>query len=134
LGENEVEGKTKSRPFRGAESLAAELTTRNMLPEFLRIRGFDVLNDNRISNGQTITALTPDGRHIVMRVRLCWNRQRAGKDSGFASTYSATQVLAKVKNGDWVGSLEEKVKRERSQGRTHLFLFRTTIRAFCTQL
>jgi 5-methylcytosine-specific restriction protein A len=54
-----------------------------------------------------------------MRVRLCWRRSsRTPRESA----YSAAQLLPKIKNNDWEGTLREKVERERSQGITH-FLF-----------
>ncbi len=117
-----MERDSKARQFRTPESLAAEQATRDMLPAFLNSRGFGDVTDDRERNGQTIVATTPGGERLKMRVRLCWRRQGGSRDSRRARTYSAAQLLAKIKNDDWVGTLREKVNRERSHGATH-FLF-----------
>lgn len=108
------------RQFRRPESYEAEDVTRNMLPSFLRDRGFTVESDNRERQGQTIVATTPGGDLLSMRVRLCWNREAGGCDSERVRTYSATQLLAKIKDDDWIGSLQAKVDREKARGVTHL--------------
>jgi len=51
---------------------------------------------------------------------LCWRRESDSRDSERVQTYSAAQLLAKIKNGDWIGSLEDKVSREKSRGVTHM--------------
>jgi len=112
----------KRRRFRNPESYEAERFTRDMLPDFLRCRGFGDVSQDRKRNGQTIVATTPEGDRLTMRVRLCWRRESGSRDSSRVGTYSATQLLAKIKNGDWEGTLREKVKRERAQSVTH-FLF-----------
>ena len=117
-----MERDRKARRFRKPESFAAERATRDMLPEFLNRRGFGDVTDDRERNGQTIVATTPGGDRLRMRVRLCWRRQGGGRDSSRAKTYSAAQLLSKIKNDDWEGTLREKVTRERSHGVTH-FLF-----------
>lgn len=105
------------RPFRSAESHKHERETRAMLSAFLRDRGFVVESDTSERNGQTIVALSSFGERLVMRVRLCWRRE-GGRER--RRTYSAAQLISKVKNDDWIGSLERKVARERSHGVTHL--------------
>lgn len=117
-----MESKTKVRPFRGEESIKSERATRKMLPDFLKLRGFGIVSEDLKGNGQTIAATTPGGDPLTMRVRLCWRRQSGSRDSNRARTYSAAQLLAKVKDGDWEGTLREKVARERKKGVTH-FLF-----------
>ena len=117
-----MEGDTKARSFRNPESLEAERVTRDMLAEFLKLRGFGVLADDRVRNGQTIVATDPKGDQLTMRVRLCWRRQGENRDSSRARTYSAVQLLATIKNHDWEGTLSEKVDRERSGGVTHFLL------------
>jgi len=108
------------RPFRRPESYEAEVITRRMLPDFLRDRGFgDVVNTPE-RQGQTIEATPPGGQRLRMRVRQCWRRDTGGRDSRRARTYSAAQLLANIKGGDWVGSLRAKVERERGRGVTHL--------------
>lgn len=106
------------RPFRSRESYEAEEHTRQILRPYLQHRGFVVENDIREHQGQTIVAVSPNGEHIAMRVRLCW-RQRA--DAPEAS-YAAAQLLARIKNDDWEGTIKAKVERERSRGVSH-FLF-----------
>jgi 5-methylcytosine-specific restriction protein A len=108
------------RPFRLPESYAAEEVTRQMLPGFLQDRGFVVKSNTRERQGQTIIAVSPEGERLTMRVRLCWRRETDSRDSERVRTYSAAQLLAKIKNNDWVGSLRAKVKREKSRGVTHL--------------
>jgi 5-methylcytosine-specific restriction protein A len=108
------------RPFRLPESYAAEEDTRQTLPGFLEGRGFAVENDKRERQGQTIIATSPEGERLTIRVRLCWRRETDSRDSERVRTYSAAQLLARIKNNDWVGSLRAKVKREKSRGVTHL--------------
>lgn len=58
-----------------------------------------------------------------MRVRLCWNRDvNSLKKKKKRSKYSAAQLLAKINGGDWIGSIEAKLQRERERGVTHLLL------------
>ena len=108
------------RPFRRPESYEAERVTRDMLPRFLQDRGFEVASNNRERQGQTIVAKSPDGERLAMRVRLCWRRESGSRDSERMRTYSAAQLLANIKNDDWIGSLQAKVDREKSRGVTHL--------------
>jgi len=113
---------TKTRAFRKPESLEAERRTRNMLSGFLSRRGFGIESDKPDRNGQTIVATTPDGDRLAMRVRICWRREAGGRSSDRMKTFSATQLLAKIKNGQWERSIEEKVEREKSHGITHFLL------------
>jgi hypothetical protein len=108
------------RPFRSAESHKSEERTRKMLPGFLRDRGFSVERESREHQGQTIVVTSPEGERLTMRIRLCWVRESNGRDSERKRTYSATQLLANIKNGDWIGSLQAKVHRETKRGITHL--------------
>lgn len=111
------------RAFRTPESYQAEHITRDMLAGFLASRGFADVRDERKSHGktesQTLHATTPEGGRLAMRVRLCWRRTNRG--SGKA-TYSAAQLLPKIKNEDWEGTLGAKVEREKADGVTHLLL------------
>jgi hypothetical protein len=111
-----------TRPFRTLESYESEHVTRRSLPDFLTRCGFSVVSDTPDRNGQTIVATTPEDEQVTMRVRLCWHRQSGSRDSSRVNTYSATQLLAKIKNGDWEGTLQQKVERERSLGVTHFLL------------
>jgi 5-methylcytosine-specific restriction protein A len=111
-----------NREFRAPASYVSEGITRAMVPSFLLQRGFTDIKDSRKLHGrnesQTIDATAPDGRRLSMRVRLGW--YRAGRSS--RGSYSAVQLVSSVKSDDWVGTLQEKVKREQSVGITH-FLF-----------
>jgi 5-methylcytosine-specific restriction protein A len=108
------------REFRTEESYEAERTTREMIPEFLRRRGFYDVRDDRkkfgMTESQTIHAISPNKQQLAMRIKLCWRRTDTG------STRSATQLMAKVKDGDWEGSLQRFVKHAETEGISH-FLF-----------
>jgi 5-methylcytosine-specific restriction protein A len=108
------------RRFRLPESYEAEKKTRDMLPRFLEERSFVVKDNNQERQGQTIVALSPDGERLTIRVRLCWRRETHSRDSERMRTYSAAQLLAKIKNEDWIGTLQAKVSREKFRGVTHL--------------
>jgi 5-methylcytosine-specific restriction protein A len=118
------------RPFRKPESHEAEAVTRGMLPSFLRDRGFVVERDYPERHGQTIVATSPEGEHLTMRVRLCWRREPGSRESERVRTFSAAQVIARIKNGDWIGSLQAKVDREKSRGVTHLLFVQRDDRDF----
>jgi 5-methylcytosine-specific restriction protein A len=112
------------RPFRRDESYKAEKITREMLPKFLEDRGYSGVRSHPDRNGQTIVAVVPgdQGQQIKMRVRLCWRRETGKRDSERVRTYSAAQLLAKIKDDDWEGSLNAKVKREQAHKVTHLLI------------
>jgi len=112
----------KKRPFRKEESLIAERVTRNQLKEFLSERGFQRIKDLRGNNSQQIRAITPSGKKINMRVKLCWRRESGSRDAARVKTYSAAQILSQIKDEDWEGSLQAKVDREIEKETTH-FLF-----------
>lgn len=118
----EGNGKVETRGFRMPESYEAERRTRDMLGDFLRDRGLNIVTDKRERNGQTIVATTRDGGRLMMRVRLCWRREIGTRGSKRVRMYSAAQLLAKIKNRDWEGTLQEKVERERSHGITHILV------------
>lgn len=104
--------------FRTKESLEEEIQTRSMLREFLEARGFTQIGERRISNGQTIDCIDPGGNRVSMRIKLCWRYDRDGK----SSDYSAAQILGKVKDDEWVGSIQKFADRRKKEGSTH-FLF-----------
>lgn len=110
----------KKREFRSKESYAAEATTRDLIRPLLESRGFNVQKDDRKFHGkvvsQTVTATSPSGERLSMRVRLCWRRRGAN------DTKSAAQLLSKVKNGDWIGSIQHMIDNEQADGVTHLLL------------
>lgn len=109
-----------NRPFRRPESHLAEKITRDRVLEFLQDRGFRVESDLRVRQGQTIVARSPAGLPIAMRVKLCWRRGADRRDADHLVSYSAAQLMARVDNNDWVGSIEAKMERERSRDVTHL--------------
>src|SRR6266852_1827988 len=108
---SEGDSNAMARSFRTPESYESERVTRRILPDFLTRCGFSVVSDTPNRNGQTIVATTSEGERLTMRVRLCWRRQSGSRDSIRGSTYSAVQLLAKIKNGDWEGTLQKKVER-----------------------
>jgi 5-methylcytosine-specific restriction protein A len=111
-----------ARTFRTQESYAAERATRRMIVRFLEERGFRDVHDERKSHGpaesQVLRAIDEAGRRVALWVRLCW-RQSDGRQR---SHYSAAQLLAKVKNNDWVGSIRTRLDRARADGITDLLL------------
>jgi 5-methylcytosine-specific restriction enzyme A len=111
-----------SRQFRTTESYKAEHKTRGMIGAFLRSRGFAVESDQSNSHGQTIMATTPEGIRLTMRVNLCWRREISKIKSNRIKSYSAAQLMARVKDGNWEGSISDKVERYKSKGITHLLI------------
>lgn len=119
------------REFRTPASLQAEKETRAKLCPFLETLGFRNLQDQRKSAGssesQTIRGIDPLGREVAMRVKLCWRRGREGK----VETYSATQLMAKVKSGRWQEGLEEFTKRLHINDVTHVLVVQRDGEGFC---
>ena len=110
------------REFRTPESYQAEMITRDMLASFLEERGFTGVDDQRRrfdqNESQTIHAVAPSGQDVSMRVKLCWRRSREGK----AETYSATQLMANVKKGEWIESLNAYCNKCIREKVTHLLV------------
>lgn len=110
-----------SRPFRTDESLEAEQTTRKMIPEFLLSKGFrEVKNNHRLAGtsvSQTIAAVTPSGKRLTMRVKLCWRTSPAKRNP-----YSAAQLFARVRTGRWEDEIQAFAERAQADNVTH-FLF-----------
>jgi 5-methylcytosine-specific restriction enzyme A len=111
-----------TRTFRRPESLEQEAVTRDMVTRFLVARGFIDVEDVRERNGQTVRATSPAGMRVVARVKLCWRRAADGRNQERHTHYSATQLLARVKDGDWVGTISRKMDREAARKTTHLLL------------
>jgi 5-methylcytosine-specific restriction protein A len=111
-----------NRAFRRPESYESEQITRRIVLGFLQERGFRIERDLRAQQGQTIVARSPDDLPITMRVKLCWRRGGERRDARRLASYSAAQLMARVDGGDWIGSIERKMLRERTRGVTH-FLF-----------
>lgn len=120
------------RTFRTPESHEAERETRAMLPRYLQSKGYRAVHDERNLHGktesQTIRALTESGEELVMRVRLCWRRKRNKPND---ETYSAAQLMAGIKNGDWEGSIQKKIDRQYAEGVTHLLLAQRDGKTIC---
>lgn len=109
------------RAFRSAESISAESESRALIAPFLKSRGFREIEDIRVAHGsalsQTVTALTKGGERVAIRVRLCWRRRDKHKTP---AVYSATQLRARVRDGDWTGTLQSMVENLRADGVTHV--------------
>lgn len=112
--------KDMTHPFRTQASYESERITRRSLPDFLIRCGFIVESVAYEHNGQTVVVVTPEGDRLTMRVRLCWRRSSERNDSSQVNTYSAAQLLSKIKNDDWEGTISQKIERERSRNVTHL--------------
>lgn len=109
--------------FRSEKSLQAERITRDMVPGYLAERGFTDIRDERRYFGSTVQqivrARSPEGALVGAHVRLCWHK--AG-DNPREARYSATQLLSKISGGDWLGSLDAKVERDRANDVTHTLI------------
>lgn len=111
------------RAFRTQESIDFEQDTRARVPDFLAELGCSGISEARSGNSQTIAATLPTDQQIVARVKLCWRKSSA--DSRGVPPYSAAQLLARIDDGDWIGSIQARVDRALSRGINHyLFLQR----------
>ena len=112
------------RAFRTEDSYVAERVTRDLVPVFLERQGLTNVRDVRTKHGlnesQEIRASLWDASQVRMRVRLCWRKIRDRRKR--SRDYSAAQLLAHISGGDWEGSIQEKVDRERGKGITHFLL------------
>lgn len=111
-----MEASTQKRAFRTRESIQAEAETREMLKPFLQSRGFIEVDDRRKGHSQLLTATSPEGVKFIARVRLCWRWEDQPE------RYSAAQLRARLKDGDWDRTIAELVAREAPQGVTHALL------------
>lgn len=102
---------------RGPESIAEEKETRPMVTPFLEGIGFTALLDAAGGRGQIINGLSPDGRAVSMRVKLCWRLGRVGKRPG----YSAAQILM-TDNGNMSEAVETFFDGWKTDGCTHLLV------------
>jgi 5-methylcytosine-specific restriction protein A len=109
-----------ARSFRNPESYKAEEITRSKIEPFLEERGFNVESNKPERHGQTIVATSSDANRMTMRVRLCWNRESKILDQNRKRTYSAAQIVGKIRNNDWEGTIQEKIEREKAYNVTHL--------------
>lgn len=114
------------RPFRTEQSYAFERVARDSVVPLLRSRGIDVDEDLRKTVGrgesQLVRATLSDGTPALIRVRLCWRRDGRNPREDL---YSAAQLAAHTRGGDWRATLEHLLQRDRDEGVTHtLFLQR----------
>ncbi|MDI4634035.1 HNH endonuclease [Pelomonas sp. V22] len=109
-----------ARPFRGEDSYIAERITRGMVQPFLEQKGYTSVEDVRLRYGnnesQFVSAIDQTGLPVKMHVQSCWRRDR-GMARG--RLYSAAQLMAAIKDGDWEGSIRDKLARSESHGATH---------------
>jgi 5-methylcytosine-specific restriction protein A len=79
-----------------------------------------VLHDERRVSGtateQFVSARSPDGQVIKMRVRICWRRE--GRNTN-ERKIAAAQLRARLRENDWEGTLRFIVERDRQHGITH---------------
>lgn len=112
-----------TRSFRGEDSYVAERITRGMVAPFLEQKGYSEVDDERIQYGnnqsQFVSAIDDTGHRVKMHVQTCWRRDRGNARERL---YSAAQLMATIKDGEWEGSIRDKLARSRSQGVTHSLL------------
>lgn len=118
------------RNFRSAESYREEHLSRQRIVQFLITKGFRDVQDVRKKYGstesQTISARSPSGARLRMRVRLCWRPRRQDSSRQFA----ASQLMARIEHGDWEGSIRSKVERQKAEGITHLLVAKRVGKGF----
>lgn len=114
---------SSARAFRGEDSYIAERITRGMVKPFLEQKGFTNVEDIRVRYGnnesQLVEALDPAGSGLKMHVQSCWRRE--GRNAR-ERLYSAAQLLSRIKDGDWDGSIRGKFERAAARGVTHSLL------------
>lgn len=112
-----------NRPFRSDESLRLEAQARDFIKPFLESRGIVVLEDRRRITGtataHSISAHLSTGELVLIKVKLCWNRNR---ESAAKTRYSATQLQARRLLSGWDDTLVQFVARNRAVGITHLLI------------
>lgn len=111
----------EKRAFRREESLVAERITRDLVKPFLESKGYTKLDDVRTRHGssqsQHVSAVDETGQPVQLHVQICWRRQ-----PGDGRQFSAAQLMMKIKDDDWDGSIRDKVARTASHGATHSLL------------
>jgi 5-methylcytosine-specific restriction protein A len=80
------------------------------------------VTDQRVRGGQSIPFRLPSGQPVVSRVKLCWRRNESDRGGERLESYSATQLIARIKDDDWIGPLQRKIDREKSAGTTHFLI------------
>lgn len=111
------------RQFRGEDSYVAERITRDMVQPFLEQKGYTNVEDVRVRYGnnesQFVSAVDQTGQLVSLHVQSCWRRERGNER---VRLYSAAQLMAAIKDGDWEGSIRSKLARSKSRGATHSLL------------
>jgi 5-methylcytosine-specific restriction protein A len=112
-----------ARPFRSEESYVSERITRGMVQPFLEQKGFTAVDDARPRYGtnesQIVSATDHAGQAVKLHVQTCWRRD--GRNTR-EHLYSAAQLMATIRDGDWEGSIRAKVDRSKAKGITHSLL------------
>jgi 5-methylcytosine-specific restriction protein A len=112
-----------TRAFRGEDSLVAERITRSMVVPFLEQKGYSNIEDIRVRYGnnesQSVAAIDHTGQPVRLHVQSCWRRD--GRNTR-EHLYSAAQLMAAIKDGDWEGSISDKLARSANNGVTHSLL------------
>ncbi|MGN8124564.1 HNH endonuclease [Pseudomonas sp. 22082] len=107
-----------TRQFRSEESFHAERISRDAVAPFLADRGFLNIDDKRKVTGsatsQLVSATSPEGERLKMRVRLCWRRRTTEE-----LKYSAAQLRARLVDEDWDKTMHMTMQRDLNQGITH---------------
>jgi 5-methylcytosine-specific restriction protein A len=115
---------TGKRAFRSPESYAAERVSRDAVKPFLELHGYrdavDVRRKVGEGDSQLVTALTPDGEAVRMRVRLCWRREGRRPTERL---YAAAQLRARTIDNNWELTLDSLIAGELRDGITHTLIF-----------
>lgn len=104
------------RAFRSPESIEAERFTRACVQPFLTSRGFTVLADERRGPEQLVSAITPSGEKLRMRVRTCWKWALVPSAE---RKVSACQLTA-GNNGGWEATFDRIAKAQDKAGTSHI--------------
>lgn len=120
-----------SRVFRSEHSLEGELATRGRIENLLERHGVVVTGREWVQTGlaivQVIEGHLGDGPPMRIHVRLCWRRD--GRNAS-ETLYSAAQLRAKLKDGDWHKTLESVAERHARARHTHSLLVQNSAHGF----
>jgi 5-methylcytosine-specific restriction enzyme A len=104
------------RAFRSPESIEAERFTRACVQPYLSSRGFTVLADERRGPEQLVSAITPSGEKLRMRVRTCWKWAFVPSAE---RRVSACQLTA-GNNGGWEATFGRIAAAQDKAGTSHI--------------
>jgi 5-methylcytosine-specific restriction protein A len=119
------------RAFRTDRSIASEIATRARVKPLLERHGFTITGGEWIKRGTAITQVVEaEVGHMPplrIHVRLCWRRdgRKPGED-----LYSATQLRARLVEGDWDKTLTKIAARIERERYTHLLLVQDSLEGF----